>query len=68
MILLEREEREGLLLLVEKSGDESPSKQRVLRDPRQPRPAQALSPGSEASNGAGFPNPTKPHKIPQFTT
>ena len=48
MILLEREEREGLLLLVEKSGEESPSKQGVLRDLRQPRPAQALSPGSEA--------------------
>jgi hypothetical protein len=68
MILLEREEREGLSPLVEKSGEESPSKQGVLRDLRQPRSAQALSPGSEASNGAGFPKPTKPHKFPQFTT
>lgn len=48
MIALEREEREGLSLLVEKSGEESLSKQGVLGDPRRPRPAQGLSPGFEA--------------------
>jgi len=66
--VLKREEREGLSPPVEKSGKEFLVIQRYLSGPRRTRPAQGLSPGSEAQNGAGFPNPTKPHKIPLLTT